>query len=56
VSFELAGSDAGGAPSIPVLPGQADAPIDADGDGLYEDVTGDGNTNAIDVAALLGDL
>jgi len=36
------------------LPGQAQAPTDPDGDGLYEDVNGDGTFNILDVSALLG--
>jgi len=35
------------------LPGQSAAPTDPDGDGRYEDVTGDGRLNVIDVSTLL---
>jgi len=35
------------------LPGRANAPTDIDGDGRYEDVTGDGRLNVIDVSTLL---
>ena len=38
----------------PALPGQSAAPVDIDGDGLYEDIDGSGQLSVIDVSILLG--
>jgi hypothetical protein len=44
----------GPGPAAPDLSGDGDPAKDLDGDGLYEDANGDGNSNILDVAVLLG--
>jgi len=56
VSFEADGRDDTGdgrdAAGPPALPGASNAPIDPDGDGVYEDVNGDGDVTPGDATVL----
>jgi protocatechuate 3,4-dioxygenase beta subunit len=42
--------------SLPPLPGQSNPPQDADGDGNYEDIRGDGSVDVFDVQTLFANL